>query len=186
VLAAAHQSKVTSRFIDPRTAKVRWGADGIAHAEMDPPPKKDGRDPVDPAITRGAIDPLSALLAAILRPTTADACSQPIQVFDGRRRYDLLPKPGGTERLAPPVAGAFAGEALHCVLHVDRIAGYSKKYDTATRGPDEPGFEVWLARRADLGILLPAKIYADTRYGEVVATLARLEKDGQRVDLQAR
>ncbi len=186
VAALAHESRVTSRFIDPRTAKVRWDAAGIAHAEMVPPPKKDGRDPVRPEMTRGAIDPLSALLAAILRPSAAEACSAHIPVFDGRRRYDLYPKATGTEKIEPRIAGAFRGEALHCVLYVDRIAGYSAKYDTATRGPDEPGFEVWFARRSDVDILLPAKVYADTRYGEVVATLARLEKDGRPIDLQAR
>lgn len=186
VAALVHESRVTARFVDPRTAKVRWDPSGIARAEMVPPPKKEDRDPVQPDMTRGAVDPLSALLAAILHSTAADACSRPIQVFDGRRRYDLLPKPGGTEEIEPRVAGAFAGEALHCVLYVDRIAGYSKKFDTATRGPDEPGFEVWFARRPGLDILLPAKVYADTRYGEVVATLARLEKDGRPIDLQAR
>jgi hypothetical protein len=186
ITAVAHESKVSSRFIDPRTAQVRWDASGIAHAEMVPPPKKDGRAPVLPEMTRGAIDPLSALLAAILRPSAAEACGAPIPVFDGRRRYDLYPKPTGMAKIEPRTAGAFAGEALHCVLYVDRIAGYSSKYDTSVRGPDEPGFEVWFAQRPGVDILLPAKIYADTRYGEVIAMLARLEKNGQPIALQVR
>lgn len=185
VVAKTHESEVQSRFIDRRTAKVRWHADGTATAEMVPPPKQDGRKVVSPEMTRGAVDPLSALLSAMLKPEPSAACSGRIPVFDGRRRYDLLPKALGQEIIEPRQAGAFRGRALHCELYVERIAGYSAE-DYAHRRPEEPGFEVWFARRPDFTILLPVKVFADTRYGETVASLIRLEKDGQPVDLQAR
>jgi hypothetical protein len=153
---------------------------------MEPPAKKDGRKAVSRELTRHTLDPMSALLAGLLQPSTEAACSGRTPVFDGRRRYDLMPKPVGSEHLPPPRAGAFTGVALHCEIYVERIAGYSKKADTSARKAGEPEFEVWFAKMPEIGLLLPAKVYADTRYGEVVATLARLEKDGRPVDLQAR
>ena len=185
VAAKAHESEVQSRFIERRTAKVHWNADGTASSEMVPPPKQDGREPVQPEMTRGAVDPLSALLVALLKPEPSAACSGRTAVYDGRRRYDLLPKLLGREAVEPRQAGAYRGPALHCELYVERIAGYSEK-DFAKRRPEEPGFEVWFAARPDLTILMPVKVFADTRYGDTVATLTRLEKNGQPVDLQAR
>ena len=185
VTAKAHESEVQSRFIERRTAKVIWNADGTASAEMVPPPKQDGREPVRPEMTRGAVDPLSALLAALLKPEPAAACSGRTAVFDGRRRYDTLPKALGQDNIEPRAAGAYRGPALHCELYIERIGGYSAK-DFAKRRPEEPGFEVWFARRPDLNILLPVKVFADTRYGETVASLTRLERNGQPIDLQAR
>ena len=152
---------------------------------MVPPPKQDGREPVTPEMTRGAVDPLSALLAALLKPDPATACSGRTPVFDGRRRYDTLPKVLGQANIEPRQAGAYRGPALHCELYIERIAGYSAK-DFAKRRPEEPGFEVWFARLPGFPILLPVKVFADTRYGETVAMLTRLEKDGQAINLQAR
>lgn len=118
---------------------------------------------IDPARQTGALDPISAIVAALLPRPVADLCEHVIPIFDGRRRYDIVfdgVRADKTRR----------GERqIDCDARFQRVGGFKPKHMAK---PDIP-FIVRFAVAED-GDALPIRAWASTEFGAAVATLARL------------
>lgn len=178
-----HVQGSESRLYDRRTVSIRYDDTGLPSTEVTPPITKDDRDPVQPEQARGAVDLLSALARSIQAASPVEACQGRIPVFDGRRRYDLVPEAMGTERLEPPSSGSFAGTALRCAMKQVRIAGF-KKTDKDGRTGETLSFTVWLAQPAGWPVVMPVRIETESGYGRVISHIAKAEVDGAPLALQ--
>lgn len=161
-----------------RRVDITWNARGEAISVAEPPPEQDDRDPVTPAQTVGALDPLSAALSQVLY--TADRpCETRVPIFDGRRRYDLVMTLDGEDTFAPTDYTTFSGRALRCAIRVERIAGYAKNAEEQNREFDKHRTMLWVARYADQKLLVPVRLVADSFFGSVIGHLTFAEIDGQ-------
>ncbi len=92
-------------------------------------PQYDFFEPVSEDLAVGAVDPMGALMSLGF-PAVEEGqspCDRTIKVFDGRRRFDLIMKDNGTERVRKGGKGRFSGMAYKCKLEQAKVAGYREK-----------------------------------------------------------
>lgn len=120
-------------------------------------------------VGRGTLNPFLALLAPMQSGLLADACYGEKRLFDGRRlaklnvqKRQLLSPSEHTLALKQPVA--------ECAVMWQPIAGYSQR--TLDRAVDMKPLQFFFASIGDSGFAAPAKIVANTRFGnmKIVAT----------------
>lgn len=161
-----------------RRVDITWNARGEAISVAEPPPEQDDRDPVTPAQTVGALDPLSAALAQVLY--TADKpCETRVPIFDGRRRYDLVMTLDGEDTFAPTDYTTFSGHALRCAVRVERIAGYARGAEEQSRELEKSATMLWVALYPEQRLVVPVRLVTDSFFGSVIGHLTFAEIDGQ-------
>src|SRR5690242_7114546 len=88
------------------------------------PPYNTTKYPVTDAQKKDTLDPMSAITAILsgVRVTDKNPCGTGVQVFDGRRRYNLSFTYKKDEHVKLD-NGLFDGNAHLCQIHYDQIAG---------------------------------------------------------------
>lgn len=168
---------------------ISWPGDGSIHkpAEILSFPEYNlEKYPVSDLERQRSADPMSAIMQIILAASNksdtpeTNPCGGTIPVYDGRRRFDLIMEPRGTEEISTGKGAAFEGEALKCWIGFKRVAGYKprkKKRTDRTDGLSEwPDIYMWLApvRAPGTTVHMPVRFFADTRLGSVVARATKL------------
>ncbi|WP_422363972.1 DUF3108 domain-containing protein [Pyruvatibacter mobilis] len=147
--------------------QITFNETGPASVLALPPPKRKP-DLLSDFHKKGALDPVSALLA--LSPELSAAskgapCGAPVPVFDGWRRFDITVAYEGETNLEADEG--YSGPAHKCEGRLTPVAGYSA--DAMTRLKEDPQrVEVWLAPLNAAGFLVPVRIIAPTPYGGAV------------------
>ena len=152
--------------------ELDFTADGTAEAKVTPPADDDDRDPVPVSLRRGVFDPLSASLLTALFLDPDAACRRRLPVFDGRRRFDIQFTALASETLIASDYSHFAGTALKCGVTYRRVAGFRKE---PLHQSEPTPITVWLAHFEEAGLTLPVRMEAKTRWGVVLAHLARFK-----------
>lgn len=146
-----------------REVVLRYGKDGLARMQAEPP-YEDGYGPgLFPAHRKDTLDPLSALLLPIAEG--ADPCNRVLPVFDGRRRYDLRLRPDGETATAK--IGSYQGKLTRCKITVIPRGGERKAVLEALKREDS--IRVWLAPAEGGRIWVPLRITLRTPLGSAVA-----------------
>jgi len=147
--------------------QITFNETGPASVLALPPPKRKP-DLLSDFHKKGALDPVSALLALSPLPSaagTAAPCSAAVPVFDGWRRFDITVAYQGETNLEADEG--YSGPTHKCEGRLTPIAGYSS--DAMSRLKKEPQeVEVWLAPLTSAGFLVPVRIIAPTPYGGAV------------------
>lgn len=100
-------------------------------------PSYDYHHPVSFDQARDTLDPVSALveLGFLKTEPGKSPCDRTVQVFDGKRRFDLRMEDDGIVTLSNNGKGRYNGPAYRCRAHQDKIAGYRPKdYDQEIKG----------------------------------------------------
>jgi hypothetical protein len=164
----AMRSDTHRRGADYRT-RIDYRADGSVGAEVLPP--SDGRvTQVTPAQMRGTIDQLTAYLVLARTIATRGSCALRLNVFDGRRRYDL------EFADAPAEALPGFGSAQACRMARHRIAGFP--VDAGMSGANDGG-TTWFARLLPGDLAIPVRLEFAGEYGKFTAELAELRGQGR-------
>lgn len=143
--------------------QITFNEDGPASVLALPPPARKP-DALSDYHRKGALDPVSALLAAAL-PGADRPCAAAVPVFDGWRRFDLaIAYKGETEMTGD---GGYAGPAHKCEGRIEPVAGYSSEAMAAMR-KEPQSVEVWLAPAGKARTLIPVRIVAPTSFGGAV------------------
>lgn len=122
------------------------------------PKTEETRSPIPPEQLKGAVDPLTAVLALGLTASAQDKCEGKVAVFDGRRRYDTVLSDVGREDYKGP---AGVRETLKCDFRFVRRGGYKAK-DKRWKGITGTA---WLQRVGDGLPYLPVRVQVETNYG---------------------
>ena len=168
------------RFIDLKFT------DGVANIDrIVPEPETDDRDRVPVEMRTGVMDLTSAIIVLICNMDAGQPCQAQLPVFDGRRRYDLIAQPDGSENLRPSGYTPFAGETVNCLLSIDRKAGF-KKNDDSGWNDRKRSARVWMAKAFGDVPPVPVRLTINTPLGSVIAHLnaASVETDGRKVKLK--
>jgi hypothetical protein len=165
-----HEHVLTVRGQD-RVAKLDYPGDGRVLAQL-VPTEDPGRPQPSAQQILGTLDPLSALLAIGHRAARARRCEGRFEVFDGRRRYDVVLADEGSEPIED--APAFAGMARRCKVAAVKIAGFSHDQDYA---PQTTTARVWLAAPRAGAPALPVRVDFDSvGWGLVEVRMTRVGK----------
>jgi len=135
--------------------------------------------PVTQDQQRGALDPMSALLGVMTGATATPKapCGAGVQVFDGRRRYDV------TFAFVKDTANRTGeGNAHLCELHFALIAGYPQRLIMEDHKPPKMYADFVEIPEADAfhgHYLVPQKVWAELGWGTVTATLDTIRLDNR-------
>lgn len=164
---------------DLRFVRMGYGGrssanDGPTYTVVHPLHNIDEREIVSLAQRRNTIDPLSAALRSAYSSNgwgDRTPCDDSIPVFDGRRRYNLIFKNGGTEIIDGPY---FHGKARKCFTALERIVGFSRN-PFVPRSKDLEYGEIWFADLVPSWPRIPVRFKADIGLGNALVHLKTYE-----------
>ena len=146
--------------------------DGVAEIDrIVPKPETDDRDRVPEAMRTGVVDLASAIVAIIRKMDSSQPCEAEVSVFDGRRRYDLVVKPDGAEKLRASGYTPFVGETVNCLLSIRKKAGFKKNDDSGWNDRDRSA-RVWMGKAFGNVPPVPVRLTLNTPLGSLIAHLS--------------
>jgi len=149
--------------------------------------KPEETEDIDPALTQGTTDALTAGLLAFEQVARGEPCTSSAEVFDGKRRFEQILTFEKNEDLKSSKYNIYSGSAQKCTVEIKPIAG---KWHDKPRGwlsIQEQGRErglmptVWMATVKEGGPAIPVKIRVKTAYGTLFMHLAQYESGGNMV-----
>lgn len=162
-----------------RLTRMSWGADGLPVAEVFPPNDEDDREEVPDLLKRDTLDPTMALVSRVLRGGLAPPCEGSDAVYDGRRRYNLHFTPLGPETLKAHNRTSFSGVAFKCMVKLEPVAGYSRKYMAEWSEKDEQPTYIWLAQPPGFNAWLPVQMEGSSRMAAAKTWINSAKLNGQ-------
>lgn len=176
----------------------RWGSDGdkrwvaldypkgagtgevVPVVAAQPLSEQDDRAIVPQPARQATVDPISAIYGLVINAEAG--CGGRREIFDGRRRYNIVAEDRGNATLEPSDYAVYDGPARLCRLTVEMVEGFWTKYDMKDRYPDT--IDVWMARVADGLPPLPVRLEAETMLGGLRVHLTGVRR-GAAADLPA-
>ncbi len=108
------------------------------------PPNTAERDPVPPALQRGATEPLSAVAMLVRQLGDTGRCDGSARLFDGRRLSEITVHTAGPQLLGRDGRSSFQGTAMRCDFEGRQLAGFLRDAGDRARQPQRGS--AWLAR----------------------------------------
>lgn len=133
-------------------------------------------------IASDAVDVLTGTLQILRKVDMTHGCNAKSQVFDGKRRFNIIFTDEGVENLRANKYSSFEGEARKCQVTVEPVAGFKDKdkkrgwmaVQEHTRQHNRLP-TIWLAPLYQKGPIVPVRMEIASEYGSVVAHLSRTE-----------
>jgi hypothetical protein len=161
-----------------RAIRMSWDADGLPVAEVFPPNDEDDREEVPDLLKRDTLDPTMAMVARVLSGGAMPPCSGSDAIYDGRRRYNMHFSAIGPETLKPHNRTAYSGVAFKCMVKLEPVAGYSRKYMAEWSEKDEQPTYIWLAQPPGFDIWLPVQMEGSSRFATASTRISSARLNG--------
>lgn len=165
---------------ETRLMTLTYGADRMPHARPVPafePEQEDEIKEITPDMRRATSDPISAFLMPVKEGV--NPCDRKVQVFDGRRRYNLTFAYQQNKMVTPPDASkpkseAVARDTLVCTVIYEAIApaDLKRRMEKTKRRQDD--MRVWFAPFDGGRIYMPVRFELRTPIGMAVMELQNL------------
>jgi hypothetical protein len=168
-----------------KTGSVVLGFDksGVKSVTALPPPEPDPDVvPVKDHHLKGAIDPLSAVMA-LTRSAGANPCDRRLQVFDGKQRFDLELSFRRQQRIVETRPSGQPDQGYVCGVRYVPIAGYKANAETEQMSKSAK-IEVVMRAVPSANLHVPHQITIPTIAGLAMLTAERIEiKTGKSGDI---
>ena len=153
-----------------RTVEINYESLHHLSYKTVPTAAEDNRDPVPEHVLLGTMDPMTAIFVTIYGISGATLCDNVLNIFDGRRRYDVhLSEVAGSETEGP----MYTGSARVCRARQTMLAGTSRRI-WLPQFVRPKWTDFWIANvRQDLPPL-PVRIKADLGLAHLVAHLVAI------------
>ncbi len=176
-----HKSTATWRG-EEDIKEYDYGRDGsfksLRIKDHDKPMEK--RDP-DDELTQGTIDIMTSTLAMLQNIDDGNECAGTSEIFDGKRRFELIFNHEGYNDLTPSRYNAYEGPSTKCTVEVKPVAGNWHKKPRGWLSIQEQGRErgtmptVWVGKIGEDGLAIPVKALVKTAYGALFMHLVQYE-----------
>lgn len=167
------------------SVKLGFSKDRISNVSLVPPiPDADDTIPVGKEHLKGALDPLSAVMALTRPVGNSGPCERVIPVFDGKQRFDLRLSYRRQEVVKETKQSGQPGIAIVCNVRYVPIAGYSPS--EVEQMAENTGIEVALRPVPSANLYVPYEIRIPTVAGPVTLSSSRVDiqmTDQQRIAL---
>lgn len=161
--------------------------EGLFVTDHDKPTfKKD----VEKELTDNSTDVLSATLTAMELAAMGKGCASKSEVFDGKRRFEMVFTQKRKKTLEASRYNVYSGEADECVVEVVPVAGAWHKKPRGWLSIQEQGREkgtmptVWFGQLSEGLPAVPVKIMVKTGYGALVMHLVNYDDGLQKIALE--
>ena len=138
----------------------------------------------DDELTQGTIDVLSATLAMLQNIGDGHDCAGTSEIFDGKRRFEMIFNHEGTQDLIRSSYNLYEGPSTKCTVEVKPIAGKWHKKPRGWLSIQEQGRArgtmptVWVGKVGESGAAIPVKVMVKTAYGTLFMHLVEY-KNGE-------
>lgn len=151
--------------VSGKTEKINWrmtiAYQGDAPSTVSSqPPFSEKPYEIDPTEQKGALDPMSALVATLAPTKSGNPCGRTIPIFDGRKRYDIV-----FGKLQSKGVGKSGHPSFICKATWKRIGGFKPKMMEKKNITFNARFE-----ERD-GLFLPVRVWGKTEFGDAIAIL---------------
>jgi hypothetical protein len=172
--SASWSSKVTSRD-ELSIVTMTFEAGKVRDLKVIEPPPESDRVPINEAHKNSVIDPLSGFLipAAAGDPLQPAACRRDLNIFDGRRRYDIALTFRRIDTATPEKG--YNGPALVCAARLSPIAGHRASSPLVKYLLDGRDIEVWFVPIAGTQVLAPVRLSVASVIGNMVLRADQFE-----------
>lgn len=142
-------------------------------------------DDLDPELTQGTTDALSATLAVLENLPESGECSGEAEVFDGKRRFKLDFQHEQDVVLEQTRYNVYEGPAVECVVEVTPVSGAWHSKPRGWLSIQEQGRQkgslptVWMAQMEEDSPAVPVKIRVKTDYGTMFMHLVAYQNGDQ-------
>ncbi len=139
---------------------------------------------VDPEVTNGTVDTMTATLAVLEAFKTSGKCEGASEVFDGKRRFKQAFSDKGEVILEASKYNIYEGAARECTVEVTPINGAWSEKPRGWLSIQEQGRKkgtiptVWIASLNPGAPAVPVKIRVKTDYGTLFMHLAEYKSAG--------
>lgn len=133
--------------------------------------KKPKKKIPDEELTKGTTDALTATILVMEHVSDGGNCEGTSEVFDGKRRYELIFRHTQFVMLEKNRYSAYSGPAAECTVEVKPIAGAWHKKPRGWLSIQEQGRDrgmmptVWLAQVVENAVVVPVRVRVKTAYG---------------------
>ena len=134
-----------------------------------PDPRNDKRRKVSKIELLNTLDPASAILSIGLFLKNKKKCNISKPIFDGKRRYNIVLKYMGLEKIIDSNKLDNKSTYMKCSFSIQKISGYTKK--ELKKYPSE-GI-LWYNSEIQTNIKIPDKIMINTIYGKYINYLKK-------------
>ena len=116
------------------------------------------------------IDPITAIIKVIERIKKNEPCNMKLNIFDGRRRYDLLTKELGKTILKNDRPKSYNGNATICGTKIIPIGGHRLKSKWKSEEDNFDDFKIFFGRTVS-GVLFPVRVDLERWFGKITVRL---------------
>ena len=116
------------------------------------------------------IDPITAIIKVIERIKKNEPCNIKLNIFDGRRRYDLLTKELGKTILKNDRPKSYNGNATICGTKIIPIGGHRLKSKWKPEEDNFDDFKIFFGRTVS-GVLFPVRVDLERWFGTITVRL---------------
>jgi hypothetical protein len=172
--SATWSSKVTSRD-ELSIVNMTFEAGKVRDLNVIEPPPEADRVPITEAHKNSVIDPLSAFLipASSGDPLQPAACQRDLNIFDGRRRYDVSLTFRRLDKATPEKG--YNGPALVCTARLSPIAGHRTSSPLLKFILEGREIEVWFVPIAATALLAPVRLSVASAVGTLLLRADQFE-----------
>lgn len=172
--SAIWASKI-SRDDETSIVNMTFEAGRVRELKVIEPPLEPDRVPIVEAHKNSVIDPLSAFLipASAGDPLQPSACQRDLNIFDGRRRYDISLSFRRIDKATPEKG--YNGPALVCSARFSPISGHRASSPLVKFLLDGRDIEVWLVPIAGTPLLAPIRLSVASALGNLVLRADQFE-----------
>ena len=147
------------------TTQIAFANGAVSKVDMTPPPKpKPDAIAVEPHHLKGALDPMTAVMA--MTRGGANPCQRTVPVFDGQRRLDIVLSAHGQTTIQPgePASAPVMGQVCH--VNYKLIAGHRPGDETTYMNRNQH-IEMVLRPVPAANVYVPYQITAWTLLGKI-------------------
>lgn len=143
---------------------------------------------IDSKLTNNTIDLLAATMNVMDTAGTKNKCEGTSEVFDGKRRFKLMFKPDGTEKLTKNRYNIYDGDAIKCTVEIKPISGKWHEKPRGWLSIQEQGRKkgslptIWLGKVKGSELYMPVKIRVKTEYGTLFMHLKSVKGNALSID----
>ena len=119
---------------------------------------------------RGVTDPFSAMMTMLDRLKAGRPCAGTFQIYDGRRRAELLFTDFGSEIVPKDRDFGYQGKAMVCGVEIKPLGGHRLKTRFKMRDPGKPRTKAYVADLGN-GIFVPVRFETNLFWGRLVTRL---------------
>ena len=154
-------------------SKIRWDKNrNKFDKKIEPPIDLKKVYDIPPSTLENVIDPITALMRVLDKVNHHQSCDKVLNIFDGRRRYNLETKSLGEEFLINDRPNSFTGQTLVCGVKIKPIGGHRLESKW------EPETDKFSDIKIFFGIIntsayLPVRMVLDRWFGRIIVRMLK-------------